>query len=252
MRRADRLWAASVLSWGLLWQVAADAALETTAPVPQSGAGVDRGVVHIACKTGTGNEAILSRGAVLDLELPDRDPDIILTAAHGLPAERTTVLHRCRVFGAHGRPYRIGRVWRAAADDPTALGRDWAVLLLKRRLAGKVGRVRPARVLPDALVRLAAERAPVRLADLPHGDCNLRSPDGDRLHLMMVYSCHSFPGSSGSPILAGLDGRTVVIGIHLAWGLVSIGGSAHSTSIGRPIDTEIAAAITAAAAESRR
>jgi hypothetical protein len=61
------------------------------------------------------------------------------------------------------------------------------------------------------------------------------------------------PGLSGSPIVTGADGRTLVVGIHLGWGLQFFDdGRLHPIGIGRPINAEIAAAIAEAAEKARR
>ena len=164
------------------------------------------------------------------------------------------------MLGGRGRPYRIAEVFRAAvADEPHGQSHDWAVLLVKHRLGGHVGRLRPVHVTADGLMRLATEEAPVRLllrqADVRQGDCRLMSPGvgPEEFADTMVYSCRSVPGLSGSPILTSMDGRMVVIGIHLGWGLLPIdGGRLRVISMGRPIDAEITSAITAAVAAARR
>jgi len=57
---------------------------------------------------------------------------------------------------------------------------------------------------------------------------------------------------SGSPILARIDGRPLLIGIHVGWGLVGVdGGQVRSFNVGHAIDEEIAVAIAAAVAQAR-
>lgn len=143
---------------------------------------------------------------------------------------------------------------------------DWAVLLVDGRLRGEVGRLRPASVSGAYWSQLAVAQAPVRLvlrqAEAADGDCHLRpllAPYDYQPTDLLLYSCPGppdrsrAPGLSGSPIVTRADGRTVVVGIHLGWGLqVFDDGRLHPISIGRPIDAEISAAITAAAEQARR
>jgi hypothetical protein len=143
---------------------------------------------------------------------------------------------------------------------------DWAVLLVDGRVRGQVGRLRAGSVSGAYWSQLAVAEAPVRLvlrqAEPADGDCHLRrliAPYDYASTDLMLYSCPGppdssrAPGLSGSPIVTGAGGRTVVVGIHLGWGLqVLDDGRLHPISIGRPINAEISAAITAAAEEARR
>ena len=93
----------------------------------------------------------------------------------------------------------------------------------------------------------------LRYADVHQGDCHLlpfgAAPPQDAL----VYSCRSAPGLSGSPVLAGINGRMLVIGIHLGWALQPVeDGRLRLVSVGYPIDAEIAAAITSASQWARQ
>jgi len=143
---------------------------------------------------------------------------------------------------------------------------DWAVLVLNGRLRGEVGRLRPGSVSGAYWSQLAGAAAPVRLvfrvAEATAGDCHLRrllAPYDYAPTDLLLYSCPGppdrsrAPGLSGSPIVTGADGRTVVVGIHLGWGLQILDdGRLHPISIGRPISAEISAAIAAAAEEAQR
>lgn len=248
--------AALIVGCGWLCEGTADAALQATPLTPIDGKGVERGVVLVRCTTTSADISILSRGAVLDLDLPREDRDLVLTAAHGLPAERRAVLRRCRVLGEHGHAYRIEEVFRAAQDREDSR-QDWAVLLVRHRLDGDVGRLPAARVSVEGLTSLATRQAPVRLllrqADVHRGDCHLLSFGAKPPPDALMYSCRSAPGLSGSPILAGINGRMLVIGIHLGWGLQPApDGRLRLVSMGHPIDAEIAAAITTATQRAQR
>jgi hypothetical protein len=240
----------------------AHAAMETTLPVPLDGVGVARGVVLVRCPTDLPDMARLSRGSVLDLGTDAAAADVVLTTAHGLLDSDPAVQRRCTVHGVHGRPYEIAKVWRAGGAASVAT--DWAVLLLKQRLEGEVGRLHVGRASGAELAQLAVARAPVRLllrqAPLDEGDCRLleaRPPYDRRPMSLMVYACElglsGVPGLSGSPLLVGLHGNALIIGIHTGWGLQTFDdGRLHVVSVGRPIDADIAAAIEAATAAARR
>jgi hypothetical protein len=255
----------TVLGLALLWLSCADAAIDATTPPPFTGRGVERGVVSIRCSVAAGNLVRFSRGSVLDVAALGATRDIVLTAAHGLLDTRDAVRARCRVLGERGRTYRIRDVWRGAAGGSDTAS-DWAVLLVDGRLDGTVGRLRPASFGGNAWRQLEATGAAVRLvlreADAGAGDCRLRQPTGSYDYSprdLVLYSCPGSPdrsrapGLSGSPIVTGVDGRAAVVGIHLGWGLQFFeDGRFHAVSIGRPIDADVAAAIGAAAAATRR
>jgi hypothetical protein len=255
MTLAPRITAAALV---LLTHAGANAALEVTTPVPLDGSGVARGVVLVRCPAQAPNTARLSRGTVLDLGRSPSDADVVLTTAHGLLESDEAVRRDCLVYGAHGRPYGIDTVRRASGETGGAT--DWAVLVLKERLEGHVGRLVVAQTSDAALAQLATERTPVRLllrqAPLTDGDCRLlplEPPYDDA----MLYSCRrglsGVPGLSGSPILVGHEGRALVIGIHLGWTLQKLDdGRRHIVSVGLPIDQRIAAAIAAASTGHRR
>lgn len=235
------------------------AAVEVTALEPHGGLGVERGVVLIRCTAGGSNLWRISRGALLDLDLSGADRDVVLATAHGLSGGLDVLQRDCRVLGAHGLAYRIQAAWRAPSYETGGTG-DWAVLLIKRRLEGNVGRLRAVQVTTEGMLRLAGEAAPVRLvlrnADERQGDCNLRplasAAREPGLAGLMFYSCRGVPGLSGSPILTGVDGRPLLIGIHLGWGLVGDDSEgARSVNVGHVIDTDIVVAIAAAVAGAR-
>ena len=257
-----RIRVATVVGLALLGQLRAQAGMDVTVSWIVGGTGVERGVVQIRCSTETPNLMRLSRGAVLQLDA-DTKRDIILATAHGLPESAGAVFGLCRVLGPHGYPYRITKVWRSARAG-LGMEDDWAVLLVHGRLEGDVGRLTPAKVSADEWTDLADGAATVRLllrqADPREGDCQLRRLSAPYEYLpteLLVYFCGATmagaPGLSGSPLLIGVEGRPFVVGVHLGWGLRTFDdGRLHAVSLGRPIDGEIAAAISAAAEDAKR
>jgi hypothetical protein len=244
-----------VLTLGALAATGRAPDVEVTTLDSQQGRGGGRGVVLIRCAARSTNLVLYSRGAILDVGVGGADRDVIVATAHGLPTDLESVVDECRVIGPDNRSYRVERVWRGRAAE-AGNEDDWAVLLTKRRLEGDVGRLRVGQVTDDAVARLTSEHAPVRLLmrnpDLPKRNCALSEFASARETVgLMSYSCPSAPGSSGSPIVAGIDGRALLIGIHLGWGFEGeSGGRVRVVSVGRAIDAEIAAAITAAAAQA--
>jgi hypothetical protein len=242
-----------VLTLGALAVSGAPDVAVTTLDVQSRGGG--RGVALIRCAARGTNLTFYSRGAILDVDVGGADRDVIVATAHGLPADVESIVEECRVIGPDDRRYRVESIRRgrtAKAGDAD----DWAVLLTKRRLEGDIGRLRVAQLTNDAVARLTSEHAPVRLLvrnpDLPTRDCALSEFAAARTAVgLMSYSCPSAPGSSGSPIIAGIEGRALLIGIHIGWGFGGQSdGRVRIVSIGRSIDAEIAAAITAAAEQA--
>lgn len=236
-------------------------AAEVTPLAAQKGFDAERGIVLLQCRGDGANTWRISRGAVIDLDLGSADRDVVLTTAHGLSQRPGAVRRDCRILGAGRRAYRIEAAWRPMRDAFDTR-RDWAVLLVSRRLEGDVVRLKPAQVTVDGMLRLAAQKSPVRFVsrnpDVPQRDCNLLpideatlgpQPDG----LIMVYSCHGAPGLSGSPILASIEGRPVLIGIHVGWGFQWLeGGRLSAVSLGHAVDAQIAAALAEAAVRARQ
>jgi len=236
--------------------------MEVSSALPLDGVGVARGVVLIRCSSDDANVSHLSRGTVLDLGGAQTAHDVVLTTAHGLPDSRDAAVRDCTISGERGRLYRVERVWHARSER--GVSSDWAVLLVKGRLEGDVGRLAVGQLGGDRLADLARDRAPIRLllrhADPAQGDCRLRvagpgyeaSPTD-----LMMYQCRlglsGTPGLSGSPLLVGTDGRSLLVGIHVGWSLETLDdGRFHPVSIGRPVDDAIAVAIESAAAAAKQ
>ncbi|MEO8465017.1 MAG: hypothetical protein ABI640_06720 [Gammaproteobacteria bacterium] len=246
----------TIVGLALLGQAQGKASTDVALPWLTGGTGAERGVVQIRCGTNVVNMVRLSRGAMLQLN-GEAKSDLVLAAAHGLPESRDAVLRACRVLGAHGRPYRIANIWRSARSG-TDMTDDWAVVLVRGRLAGDVGRLTPARVTGDKWTEIengeASVRVLLRQAELREGDCRLRpsmAPYEYRPTELLVYACSATSraaGLSGSPLMIGVEGMPFVIGVHLGWGLQMFDdGRLHAVSLGRPIDGAIAAAIADAA-----
>jgi hypothetical protein len=224
--------------------------VEVTTLPPPTGAGIERGVAVLRCSTDVRGVYWESRGAVLDVAADSR-VDVVLTTGHGLPAGTETVRRDCRAI-ARGRPYSVEAAWRASTVEGD-WAHDWAVLIT-RRLGDNIRRLRPAFVTPEALARLVADRAPVRVvlryADEEESDCRLEPSSFTRPPLVS-NSCVSHPGVSGTPLIAMIGQEPVVIATQVGSRLEWDGARFTSASIARVLDTDVAIAIEAAAARAR-
>ena len=219
----------------------------TALPAP-SGAGADRGVALLRCALAN-DHFWLSRSAVLNVG-PTPAADVLLTTAHGLPRDEQSVLRQCRII-AYGKPYAIRAVWRSQGHGHAD---DWAVLV-SRRLQGEIQRLRAGIATPELLAEMAHSAAPIRLvlryADGARSDCRL-----ERRALvvwpLVRHSCLSYPGSSGSPLVVGVGGEPLVIGLHVGSTIEFDGSRLDFGGIGRAVDAEIGAAIAEAAAHAAK
>jgi hypothetical protein len=224
--------------------------VEVTTLPPPSGAGIERGVAVLRCSTAKRGIYWESRGAVLDVAAESRE-DVVLTTGHGLPIGTAAVIRDCRAI-ARGTPYPIAAVWRTSTTEDD-WPHDWAVLLT-RRLGDDVRRLRPGLMTADALARLVADRAPVRLvlryADEEQSDCRLE-PSSFTQPPLVSHSCVGHAGVSGTPIIAMIGREPLVIATHIGSQLEWDGSRFTVQSVARVLDADVAAAIEAAAARTR-
>lgn len=215
---------------------------------PPSGVGVERGVVVVRCRTPTDGVFWFSRGTVLDVGTPPDAADVLLTTAHGMPADPADVERDCTVL-IRGKEQAISAVWHSGGNL-VSQEHDWAVILT-RRITGEIHRWRPAHATDEWLVEAAARRAPVRLvlryADGPESDCHLEPETADP-RVLLAHSCIGYPGMSGSPLVVALERepKPVLIGIHVGTALTWAGTKLSFVSVARPLDATVAAAIEAA------
>jgi hypothetical protein len=223
-------------------------ASEITALPPPAGLGIERGVAAVSC-TMPGGLFWVSQSAILDVG-DSATTDVLLTTAHGLPADARSIKRDCRVL-VRGKRHVITEVWHAGGDRVGA-EHDWAVLLTQR-IVGDVHRWRPARASGEWLANAVARGAPVRLvrryADAPQTDCHLEAKTADP-RLLLAHSCTTYPGQSGLPLVIALDGARdpVLLGVHIGSQWSWAGTRLSFTSVARPLDAEISATIDAAAA----
>jgi hypothetical protein len=234
-------WLAALAAFG----AAAASSAELTDLPPASGAGIERGVALLRCTDPESEILRHSRATVLDVGLAAR-ADVLLTTAHGLPSSPDEIERDCRVL-VRGKEYAIDAVWHAGghASGPE---HDWTVLLLGERIKGDLFRWRAAEIAESWLGELVAGSARVRFvlryADAAQTDCRLESWTSHRL---LVHSCVTYPGTSGSPLAVGVDHAPVLIAIHVGSELRFDGTRFDMVSVARPLDAAVLAAIEAAA-----
>jgi hypothetical protein len=195
----------------------------------------------------------VSQSAILDVG-DTATADVLLTTAHGLPADARSVKRDCRVLVlVRGKRHIIAEVWHAGGDRVGA-EHDWTVLLTQR-ISGDVHRWRPARASGEWLANAVDRAAPVRLvrryADAPQTDCHLEAKTADP-RLLLAHSCATYPGQSGLPLVIALDRapEPVLIGVHVGSQWSWAGTRLVFTRVARPLDAEISATIDAAAARA--
>lgn len=226
-------------------------ASEITALPPLAGLGLERGVAVVRC-TMPGGLFWVSQSAILDVG-GAANADVLLTTAHGLPADSRSVKRDCRVL-VRGKRHVIAEVWNAGGDRVGA-EHDWAVLLTQR-ISGDVHRWRPAQAPGDWLASAVDGAAPVRLvrryADELQSDCHLEAKTADP-RLLLAYSCITYPGQSGLPLVIALDRESepVLIGINIGRQSSWVGTKLDFTSVARPLNAEMSATIETAAARAQ-
>ena len=227
------------------------------ASLPQPSAdGLSHGIAQVQCRSGS-QLFWLSRGAILEIGARRPRGDVIVTTAHGLPLTTDAILQDCVVLGREAERYEVAAVWNPGRHE-IHVAHDWAVLLTKGRLGGRVGRLRSAYASAGTLPELTAGEIRVRLlrpdGNPVRGDCRVlsgvESLAGDIALGLLAYTCRARPGLSGSPLLVGAEQQPVMIGIHVGWRM-RLGGSG-GVSVGRSLDGEIREAIDAAILRAQR
>jgi hypothetical protein len=89
----------------------------------------------------------------------------------------------------------------------------------------------------------------LRYAGAAQTDCRLESWTS---HGLLVHSCLTYPGTSGSPLAVGVDLEPVLIAIHVGSELRFDGTRFDMVSVARPLDAAVLAAIDAAAIGATR
>jgi hypothetical protein len=223
---------------------------EITALPPLRGLGLERGIAVVSCAM-PGGVFWVSQSAILDVG-GAANADVLLTTAHGLPADSRSVKRDCRVL-VRGKRQVIAEVWHAGGDRGGP-EHDWAVLLTQH-VSGAVHRWRPAQAPGEWLTGAVDRAAPVRLvrryADESQSDCRLEAKTADP-RLLLAYSCITYPGQSGLPLVIALDREPepVLIGVNIGRQSSWAGTKLDFTSVARPLDAEISATIERAAARA--
>ena len=109
----------------------------------------------------------------------------------------------------------------------------------------------PGEWLTRAVDRAAPVRLVRRYADEWQSDCRLEAKTADP-RMLLAYSCITYPGQSGLPLVIALDREPepVLIGVNIGRQSSWAGTKLDFTSVARPLDAEISATIEAAAARA--
>ena len=222
------------------------------APATPERSGAEAGLVGIECGPERGLGSHRFRGVVIDTAGAELRRDVILTTAHGFPADTDRITEACWVEGPAQRQYAIDWFWRPVARGRGSLD-DWAVLVTERRLRGELAR-QPVAAWPPGGRRAARAETPVRLPlrfFAAERACTL-TPSGSAQEPLSAgffsHTCRSWPGHSGSPILTADGGGVSVVGIHV--GSRWIFERQASLKIGRFVDAEMLGAIRTATARA--
>jgi hypothetical protein len=254
MREIHLLRTSTAIGVLLLWHSVGVSSSITESPDAPDGAGIERGVTHLRCRARDGESWFRTRAIILDPGESNVTGEVLLAPAHGLPARQALITRECVVDVGHGSSGEIVDVWLPANRDEAGAG-DWAVLTTRKRFRGDINRLRAGMVAARAFTRLVEDHARITL--LMHSqaadqdDCRILDPGdwaaGQSDSRVFVHTCRTWPGVSGAPVIAQLDGMAVVIGFNNGR-LVRprrFDGPLY-LGVGRIIDAEIAAAIRSA------
>ena len=243
----------AVCAVALAWTLASFSAGANTLGAPDR-TGAEIGLIRISCVPDGGLGSNQFRGVVIDSAAAGMRHDVILTTAHGFPADPHLVIERCSVVGPEKRQYGVDAIWRSVARGRGSID-DWAVIATDRRLRGRIER-QAVRVLPPTPgPPPEAGATTVRLPLLFFGAeraCSLTATESAGVYLdakLFGHTCRAWSGHSGSPILVVYDGDVFVMGIHL--GSRWIFERQASLKIGRFVDNAVIEAIQSAIAWRR-
>ena len=168
-------------------------------------------------------------------------PRRVLTAAHCIwSMARKAAPHR--IFVMPGRrdrkttPYGAIEAldfWvpRGFIDGPNRSSWDWGLIRLKRSVPESINRFMPVRALKNDGLRQIAHNGRITVVGYP-SDRPVGTLWRDRERLVradarrLFHTVDTCPGHSGSPILAKVDGKPAIIGVHTA-GLLDPEGRSH-------------------------
>jgi hypothetical protein len=216
--------------------------------------GADAGLALIDCVSTGSSSSRRQRGTLIDTGETDPSFEVVLTAAHGLPANSSELSEGCALVGGEETSFPIAAMWR-----PETRGRgsadDWAVLVAAGRIDGLVTRLKVAPLDDTQIQRMLSVDAPVRLPlRFPPGErpCGLTRSllsDADVESGLFSHDCLAWSGHSGSPLVISVSDKVFVLGLHLGnrW----ISEDRKAIEIGRYIDASILTAIGEAADHGR-
>ena len=251
------IYCTTMVAWLTVGQIVYGADV-TGSAVHAGAAGLERGIARVICAKADSSYSVRSRALIVDTGESTPAVEVMLAPAHVLPRDPQRIKPDCRIARVVGSAAKIAEFW--LPDDRDTAGGDWAVLLTDQAFNSDIGRLRTGVVAQEVLERLLAEGVPMHLvlyqpqADL-HG-CKLidasRSGLTQLQHGVFSHSCRTWPGTSGAPLVVGLGGEPVVIGMNIGQSLRPSRFSGPSFyGVGQAIHAEIAATIELAVERAR-
>ncbi|WP_297736908.1 hypothetical protein [uncultured Maricaulis sp.] len=206
----------------LLFLIAASLALVVPASVqaadrlsfmpldPDSFADSRNGVVRLFCEDPTNGHAYVSRAVLLDVSGARGDHDVLLAARHGVTGQGGE--RQCRVYGEDEETGRIIEMVLAPQDprEDNEFGEDWAILRTAGRLPAGITRLQAAGAGPGITGGLTMVN---RVMD--NRACRVERIEHWADERLIVHTCPSRPGLSGSPMVTMIKGVPHVVGLHV-------------------------------------
>jgi hypothetical protein len=215
--------------------------------------GAEAGLAIVVCQYNDGPFLPNRRGALIETAEAEATFELVLTAAHGLPATATGGGQTCALDAGDDRYLPVVEIFRAETQGREA--DDWAVLLVDGRLEGAVKRLMPVPLEQTEVQQLLSDdvtaRLPLRFppGERPCGLMQSKRSDADVEAGLFAHNCRAWQGHSGSPIVANLQQGAFLLGVHLGnrW----IAEDRAALEVGRYVDADVTAAIAAAMARGR-
>jgi hypothetical protein len=169
------------------------------------------GVVQLLCQSRVDGGYFLSRAIVLDLGQTDRPYEVLLTARHAVMDSAGS--RDCHVRGQDEDDGHVTAIIssNAAENLVNDFNHDWAVLRTGDRFHSSFPRVRAA-----SFNRGNQGQLSMLVKAVDYDACQITAaPEQMEDDRLIFHDCNSRPGLSGSPMMAMLDGRSYVVGVHL-------------------------------------
>jgi len=177
---------------------------------PASFADSRNGVVRLLCADAATGHSYVSRAVLLDVSGAGGDHDILLAARHGVTGRAGE--RQCRVYGEDEETGQIIEMILAPQNphEDNEFGEDWAILRTAGRLPADITRLQAAGSGPGMTGGLTMVN---RVTD--NQACRVEQIEDWSDERLIVHSCPSRPGLSGSPMVTMIKGVPHVVGLHV-------------------------------------